>query len=680
MKTKKRLFSVLLSCVIVISCFSAFMNITVDADELGNEIVYGIGGDGHQGTFIGDTPADDSDVFELHNITEEKGDTVSDYSGVTVERGKINGRSNTSNTWHTVIPESTDVKRDGTVCENTNGLNYFSLKKSFVEKKTVKEFSVVTMVRSFNKGYSARVGFYSEKGCTFGLYFSGQMDGGIAPYAFVSTPSQLWTEKKSSLYKGAVMYPNENLGHVLIKMRLEYSDNKLSSVSWTVDIYKSPLENFKSDGYTVKNDSPIKYLSSRAVDKQGKELNQISGTITEEMLENIYQKQLSGMKNGISASLNSDNSVPFFMSGGPYSNNHYYQDFIECKYTLDYKKTSENLKTIYSVFSNKKSLDTALYFLNTYAKCTNEIKAECSKELSKIDSFIAENFSSEDISVSQILDTYGSLSGGNLDGVLSDSAVKAVNSAYDRLRPIADGASIKNSTEENISFYALRPQFFSNKKPSKEDMKTVKAFGGVMDYYESVAASGKELTKETAIYNIAKNYSELSKSNVDPDLNFALDSSVNVRFEDQWDTLIAARFYVIYVVNGKEYTVYSNNSIKNPVSPSELTAGVCVRSVNGVMDSIISLLKENYEKHKDYKGVSFKDGEGVKHEEYSAVTFEDATLGNTEYKKASATDTLYFLMSYNRIINAVNGLSAEGDPVVKDDGKDPAVTPPDEKW
>ncbi len=680
MKTKKRLLSVLLSLVLALSCFTALMNITAGADEIGNEVVYGIGGAKHQGTFVGSATAEDSDVFELHTITAEDGDTVSDYSQITVDRGKDNGRPNVMNTWHTTLPESSTVKRDGTFAENTKGINYFTLRNSYVQKKTVKEYSVVTMVRSFNKASSARIGFYSENGCVFGMYFTGQQDGGVAPYAFVSTPSQLWTEKKSSLYTGKVLYPNANTGHVLVKLRLEYSDEKLSSVSWTVDVYKSPNKGYESDGYTVLDTASVKYLEQHAIDRSGNEVTQISGTITSDMLENTYKAKLSEMKDSAEVTLNSDNAVPMFISGGPYSNNHFYQDLVECKYTLDYKKTAENLKEIYGIFENKKSLETALYFLHTYSECTEEIREECKNELSKIDGYIADSFSGSNVSVSQILEIYGNINGRAYKQILSEGALNAVNTAYDRLRPRADGASIKSNSEENISFYALRPAFFDGDKPSAENVAAVKAFGAVMDYYESVAATGNELTKENAAYKTEKKYSDGNKANIDADLNFSLDSSINVKFEEQWDTLISARFYVTYIVNGKEYTVYSNNEISNPVPVSDFTAGTCVRSVNGVMDSIISLIVKNYDKYKGYKGSAVKDSDGNTYDFYSAMALEDATCGNTEYVKETRTQTLYFLMSYENVVNSVNGLSAEGDPAVREDTDGPSGTQPEDNW
>ena len=680
MKTKKRLLSVLLSLVLALSCFTALMNITAGADEIGNEIVYGIGGDKHQGTFVGNAAVNDSDVFELHTITAEDGDTVSDYSQITVDRGKGNGRPVESNTWHTTLPESSTVKRDGTFAENTKGINYFTLKNSYVQKKTVKEYSVVAMVRSFNKGNSARIGFYSENGCVFGLYFTGQSDGGVAPYAFVSTPSQLWTEKKSSLYTGKVLYPNANTGHVLVKLSLEYSGQKLSSVLWTVDVYQSPNKNYNADGYTVSDTASVKYLEKHAIDRSGNEVTQISGTVTSDMLENTYKAKLSEMQDSTEVSLNSENAVPMFISGGPYSNNHFYQDFVECKYTLDYKKTAENLKEIYGIFENKKSLETALYFLHTYSECTEGIRNECKNELLKNDKYIADSFSGSGISVAQILETYGSISDGTYKQILSESALNAVNTAYDRLRPRADGASIKSNSEQNLSFYSLRPVFFDGDKPSAENVAAVKAFGAVMDYYESVAATGNELTKENASFKTEKKYSGGNTANIDADLNFALDSSINIKFEEQWDTLVSARFYITYLVDGKEYTVYSNNEISNPVAAVSFTAGTCVRSVNGVMDSIISLIGKNYDKYKGYKGSTVKDNDGNTYDFYSAMTLEDATCGNTEYLKETRTQTLYFLMSYENVVNSVNGLSAEGDPAVREDTEEPSGTQPEDNW
>ena len=221
------------------------------------------------------------------------------------------------------------------------------------------------------------------------------------------------------------------------------------------------------------------------------------------------------------------------------------------------------------------------------------------------------------------------------------------------LTPSNNGGTIRSdTTKQNIAFYGKAPQI--SQTDADLGGAYVSKIGAVMQTYNYLAASGEsELTLESS-KSTSGYISFGSGDTVASEFRFTLKGT---DVSDRWGYGIVSRVFAEYTFDdGTTYILYSNDTDSNNPSyaTGDFVKGSCVRAVNDVLKRMAKALKNSASEYGEYKGESVVCGDRTI-ETYNNVSLADAlTATDSEGRLATAQETLYLLMSYKSVINAIS--------------------------
>lgn len=221
------------------------------------------------------------------------------------------------------------------------------------------------------------------------------------------------------------------------------------------------------------------------------------------------------------------------------------------------------------------------------------------------------------------------------------------------LTPSNNGGTIRSdTTKQNIAFYGKAPQI--SQTDADLGGAYVSKIGAVMQTYNYLAASGEsELTLESS-KSTSGYISFGSGDTVASEFRFTLKGT---DVSDRWGYGIVSRVFAEYTFDdGTTYILYSNDTDSNNPSyaTGDFVKGSCVRAVNDVLKRMAKALKNSASEYGEYKGESVVCGDRTI-ETYNNVSLADALAAtDSEGRLATAQETLYLLMSYKSVINAIS--------------------------
>lgn len=221
------------------------------------------------------------------------------------------------------------------------------------------------------------------------------------------------------------------------------------------------------------------------------------------------------------------------------------------------------------------------------------------------------------------------------------------------LTPSNNGGTIRSdTTKQNIAFYGKAPQI--SQTDADLGGAYVSKIGAVMQTYNYLAASGEsELTLESS--KSTSGYISFGVGDtVASEFRFTLKGT---DVSERWGYGIVSRVFAEYTFDdGTTYILYSNDTDSNNPSyaTGDFVKGSCVRAVNDVLKRMAKALKNAESQYGEYKGETVVCGDRTI-ETYNNVSLADAlTATDSEGRLATAQETLYLLMSYKSVINAIS--------------------------
>ncbi len=241
------------------------------------------------------------------------------------------------------------------------------------------------------------------------------------------------------------------------------------------------------------------------------------------------------------------------------------------------------------------------------------------------------------------------------------AAVKEqAEAAYALITPMALGATVKISANQNLAFWGGAPTIFATHTADTEiytqNLESVACFGAIFESYNTMVATDTTSELTHAYYKDQKATTDINKKGYADKLLIAL-TNIDLKASENWDKWIVARFYVKYTVDDQQIAVYSINEVNNPAGATGINStGTVIRSVNGVLKSILASVTSNAKPVDTYDhmtAVEVKDATGA-----AVTTYDNKTFGQAksvlDEKFDTAVDACYFLIAYQNVVNAIS--------------------------